>query len=72
MINVLPAVPLDRKTAVNLHLRRPIYRQHQFDNGHLIAKKSCGVFLKSDLPDPAKTLNKKSLLDRLEKNTFEK
>jgi len=36
MIKVLPAVLLDRKTVVNLHLRRPIYRQHQFDNGRLI------------------------------------
>ena len=40
--------------------------------GNLATDTPQGIFLKSALPEPAKTINKKSLLDRLEKNTFEK
>ncbi len=42
------------------------------ESGNLVTETPQGIFLKSDLPEPAKTINKKSLLDRLEKNTFEK
>ena len=42
------------------------------ENGNLIANKNQGIFLKSDLPEPAKTLDKNNLLNRLEKNTFKK
>ena len=40
------------------------------ENGNLIANKNHGIFLKSDLPETAKTLDKNNLLSRLEKNTF--
>ena len=42
------------------------------ENRNLIANKNQGIFLKSDLPEPAKTLDKNNLLNRLEKNTFKK
>jgi dihydropyrimidinase len=40
------------------------------DNGVLTAKKDHGIFLKSDLPLPAKTFDKRSLLERIENKVF--
>ena len=40
------------------------------DKGNLTAKHGRGIFLKSDLPLPAKTFDKSSLLERIEKKVF--
>ena len=39
-------------------------------NGDLRAKLGRGIFLKSDLPMPARTFEKSSLLDRIEKKVI--
>jgi len=40
------------------------------DNGVMTANKDHGKFLKSELPLPAKTFDKSSLIERIEKLTF--
>jgi dihydropyrimidinase len=40
------------------------------DKGNLTAKHGRGIFLKSGLPLPAKTFDKSSLLERIEKTVF--
>ena len=40
------------------------------DDGLLTSKQNHGKFLKSDSPLPAKTFDKRSIIERIEANTF--